>query len=46
MGIYVIGNEVGDEGIKERYERVLGDVTYLTRDLRDSTREIERIKIR
>ena len=30
----------------EWYERVLGDVKDLTRDLRDSTEEIERIKIR
>ena len=37
MGIWFIGDEGGDEGMRERYERVLGDVKDLTRDLRDST---------
>ena len=32
--------------MRELYERVLGDVKDLTRDLRDSTNEIERINIR
>ena len=44
--IWVIGYEVGDESRRERYERVLGDVKYLTRDLRDRIEERERIKIR
>ena len=32
--------------MREWYERVLGDIKYLTRDLRDRTEEMERIKIR
>ena len=32
--------------MREWYERVLGDVKDLTRDLRDRTEEMERIKIR
>ena len=32
--------------MKERYDRFLEGVKDLTRDLRDSTKEIERIKIR
>ena len=32
--------------MRERYERVLGDIKYLTRDLRDNTKEIDRIKVR
>ena len=46
MGIYVIGDEGGYEGISEQYERFLGYVKDLTRDLRDSIKEIDRIKIR
>ena len=45
MGIYVIGDEGGDEGMRERYERVLGDVKGFIIYLRDSTKEIKRIKI-
>ena len=32
--------------MRERYERVLGGVKDLTRDLRDRTEEMEWIKIR
>ena len=32
--------------MRERCERVLGDFKDLTRDLRDSTKEIERINMR
>ena len=32
--------------MRERYEMFLGDVKYLMIDLRDSTKEMERIKIR
>ena len=34
------------EGMREWYERALGDVNNLTRDLRESTKEMERINIR
>ena len=46
MGINVIAYKGRDEGMRERYERVMGDVKDLARDLRDSTKEIERINIR
>ena len=46
MDIYVIGDEGGYYGMRGKYERVLGDVKYLTRDLRDITKEIKRIKIK
>ena len=46
MWIYVIGDKGGDEGIRERYETALGDMVYLTRDLRDRSRVMERINIR
>ena len=32
--------------MRERYERVIGYVEHLTRDLRESTKGIKRIKIR
>ena len=34
------------EGMREWYERDLGDVNNLTRDLRESTKDMERINIR
>ena len=42
----MIGHKGGDEGIRERYERALGDMVYLTRDLRDRSGVMERIHIR
>ena len=34
------------EGMREKYDRYLGDVKYLTRDTRNRTKEMESINIR
>ena len=38
VGIWVIGDEGGDERLGEGYERIVGYVKDLTRDLRYSTK--------
>ena len=45
MGMYAIVDKGGNEGTREFYDRVLGDIKDLTIEMKDRTKDVDRIKI-